>query len=49
MDPEYAKIYKSVNEALKGFFRPEFLNRLDEIIVFNPLTIEDVVRLLLLC
>jgi|TARA_B110000046_G_scaffold50281_1_gene56066 ATP-dependent Clp protease ATP-binding subunit ClpA len=49
MDPEYAKIYKSVNETLKGFFRPEFLNRLDEIIVFNPLTIEDVVRLLLLC
>ena len=42
MDPEYAKIYKSVNEALKGFFRPEFLNRLDEIIVFKPLTIEDV-------
>ena len=42
MDPEYAKIYKTVNEALKGFFRPEFLNRLDEIIVFKPLTIEDV-------
>ena len=42
MDPEYAKIYKTVSEALKGFFRPEFLNRLDEIIVFKPLTIEDV-------
>ncbi len=25
---------------LKGFFRPEFLNRVDEIIVFKPLTCE---------
>ena len=48
MDPEYAKIYKSVNEALKGFFRPEFLNRLDEIIVFKPLTIEDVGKIALI-
>ena len=48
MDPEYAKIYKSVNETLKGFFRPEFLNRLDEIIVFKPLTIEDVGKIALI-
>jgi ATP-dependent Clp protease ATP-binding subunit ClpB len=25
-------------EDLKAFFRPEFLNRVDEIIIFNPLT-----------
>jgi ATP-dependent Clp protease ATP-binding subunit ClpC len=31
-----------VTEALKQFFRPEFLNRLDEIIVFRSLTITDV-------
>ena len=28
----------SVMEELKGHFRPEFLNRLDEIILFKPLT-----------
>ncbi len=31
-----------VNEALKDTFRPEFLNRLDEIIVFNPLTPKEI-------
>jgi ATP-dependent Clp protease ATP-binding subunit ClpB len=29
-----------VMEDLKGFFRPEFLNRVDDIIIFNPLTRE---------
>jgi len=29
---------EKVMEDLKAFFRPEFLNRVDEIIVFNPLT-----------
>ena len=33
---------KLVNEELKNFFRPEFLNRLDEIIVFNHLTRIDI-------
>jgi len=42
VDPEYARIYKVVQEALKGFFKPEFLNRLDEVIVFKPLTMSDV-------
>ncbi len=32
---------KSIKENLKGVFRPEFLNRLDEIIVFNKLTLND--------
>lgn len=31
------EIKESVNESLKGFFRPEFLNRLDEKVIFNPL------------
>ena len=31
-----------VMEALRATFRPEFLNRIDEIIVFNKLTEEDV-------
>jgi ATP-dependent Clp protease ATP-binding subunit ClpB len=28
---------KIIHEALRGFFRPEFLNRLDDIVVFHPL------------
>ena len=35
---QYNRIRALVNEELKQFFRPEFLNRLDEIIVFRPLT-----------
>ena len=31
-----------LNETLKHFFRPEFLNRLDEIVFFKPLTKENV-------
>lgn len=31
-----------VNESLKETFRPEFLNRLDDIIVFNPLTRKEI-------
>ena len=32
---------KSVMEAVKRYFSPEFLNRIDEMIVFHPLTEED--------
>ncbi|TMK16033.1 MAG: ATP-dependent Clp protease ATP-binding subunit, partial [Actinobacteria bacterium] len=38
----YAKMQERVNEELKRTFRPEFLNRIDEIIVFHPLSQEDV-------
>jgi len=37
-DAQYANIVALVNEELKQYFRPEFLNRLDEIIVFRQLT-----------
>ncbi|WP_299549046.1 AAA family ATPase [uncultured Helicobacter sp.] len=33
---------KAVKEALKGYFKPEFLNRLDDIIIFNPLGLEQI-------
>jgi ATP-dependent Clp protease ATP-binding subunit ClpC len=43
VDPNVIKKISSlVNEELKKYFRPEFLNRLDEIIVFNHLTKNDV-------
>ena len=36
------QLEKSVHEALKQAFRPEFLNRIDETIVFRPLTREEI-------
>ncbi|MBI3764319.1 MAG: AAA family ATPase, partial [Chloroflexi bacterium] len=40
-DDSHAKIEK----ALKQNFRPEFLNRIDEIIIFSPLSVEQVERI----
>lgn len=37
---------KKVNEELKNHFRPEFINRIDEIITFNPLS-KDSISLIL--
>jgi ATP-dependent Clp protease ATP-binding subunit ClpC len=39
---QYNRIKSLVNEELKQYFRPEFLNRLDEIIVFRQLTKDEV-------
>lgn len=39
---QYNRIRSLVNEELKQYFRPEFLNRLDEIIVFRQLTRDEV-------
>ncbi len=36
---------EKVFEALKETFRPEFLNRLDEIIIFNPLTKKEIEKI----
>ena len=36
------KAVEMVNQELRAHFRPEFLNRLDEIIMFKPLTKEDI-------
>lgn len=36
---------KSVLDAVKRHFRPEFLNRIDEMIVFHPLTEEDLTKI----
>nr|YP_011006602.1 ATP-dependent Clp protease ATP-binding subunit clpA-like protein [Halosiphon tomentosus]WAM63747.1 ATP-dependent Clp protease ATP-binding subunit clpA-like protein [Halosiphon tomentosus] len=35
---KYAQLCNTVGESLKAFFKPEFLNRIDEIIVFEQLT-----------
>ena len=39
---QYNRIKSLVNEELKQYFRPEFLNRLDEIIVFRQLNRDEV-------
>eukprot|EP00180_Rhodochaete_pulchella_P002420 Plantae.Rhodophyta-Rhodochaete_pulchella.ctg3708.p1 GENE.Plantae.Rhodophyta-Rhodochaete_pulchella.ctg3708~~Plantae.Rhodophyta-Rhodochaete_pulchella.ctg3708.p1 ORF type:complete len:823 (-),score=77.13 Plantae.Rhodophyta-Rhodochaete_pulchella.ctg3708:68-2536(-) len=41
-ESQYSRIKNLVNEELKQYFRPEFLNRLDEIIVFRQLTKDEV-------
>ena len=39
--PDYDKIKKALNGEVEKFFRPEFINRLDETIVFQPLVKDD--------
>jgi len=40
-DNEERDSHEKIERALKGTFRPEFLNRIDEIIMFSPLTVEQ--------
>jgi ATP-dependent Clp protease ATP-binding subunit ClpB len=42
-DPERAR--KEAMEALRAAFRPEFINRIDEIVIFNPLGKEQLARI----
>jgi ATP-dependent Clp protease ATP-binding subunit ClpC len=44
-DSQYNRIRSLVNEELKQYFRPEFLNRLDEIIVFRQLSKAEVTQI----
>jgi ATP-dependent Clp protease ATP-binding subunit ClpC len=44
-ESQYNRIKKLVNEELKQYFRPEFLNRLDEIIVFRQLSKPEVTEI----
>ncbi len=40
-DTEERLEHEKIEKALKSTFRPEFLNRIDEIITFSPLTLEQ--------
>jgi ATP-dependent Clp protease ATP-binding subunit ClpC len=42
---EDREAHDKIERALKGTFRPEFLNRIDEIIMFSPLTLEQMERI----
>lgn len=37
--------HQKIEKALRDTFRPEFLNRVDEIIIFSPLTLHDVEKM----
>ena len=45
---EEQRFQDSVNEALKRAFRPEFLNRIDDTIIFRPLTQDQIVEVVAL-
>ncbi|MCI8609316.1 MAG: ATP-dependent chaperone ClpB [Firmicutes bacterium] len=39
-------VKERVTDQLKNYFRPEFLNRIDDIILFSPLTLEQISRII---
>jgi ATP-dependent Clp protease ATP-binding subunit ClpB len=41
----YEKIKSAVNGELKKYFRPEFLNRIDDTVIFQPLNTEDITQI----
>ena len=40
-----AKSEKEIMMELKKYFKPEFINRLDEIVKFNPLSLDDITKI----
>ena len=45
---EDREAHDKIERALKGAFRPEFLNRIDEIIMFSPLSVEQMEEIVVL-
>ena len=45
---EDREAHNKIEKALKGTFRPEFLNRIDEIIMFSPLSLEEMEQIVTL-
>ncbi len=44
-DSDEREVHEKIERALKNTFRPEFLNRIDEIIIFSPLSLADMERI----
>ena len=42
---DYDEIKKEVREALKERFKPEFLNRIDDVVIFNALSTDDLAKI----
>jgi ATP-dependent Clp protease ATP-binding subunit ClpC len=47
-DDEERESHDKIEKALKGTFRPEFINRVDEIIMFSALSIEEMEEIVVL-
>jgi ATP-dependent Clp protease ATP-binding subunit ClpC len=47
-DDDERAMHAKIEKALKGAFRPEFLNRVDETIMFSPLTLEQMEEIVVL-
>ncbi|MDO9301876.1 MAG: AAA family ATPase [Anaerolineales bacterium] len=47
-DDDERAMHEKIEKALKGAFRPEFLNRVDETVMFSPLTIEQMEEIVVL-
>ena len=44
-EQDYKRMQEGVMDEIKHIFKPEFINRIDEIIVFHPLTKDDVKKI----
>ena len=44
-DADYEKMHKRVTQALRGHFRPEFLNRIDDLIIFHTLKRDELYQI----
>jgi ATP-dependent Clp protease ATP-binding subunit ClpB len=42
---DYAAMEREVRKVLEGHFKPEFLNRIDEVIIFKPLAKESILKI----
>jgi ATP-dependent Clp protease ATP-binding subunit ClpC len=47
-DDQDKESHEKIEKALKSTFRPEFLNRIDEVIIFSPLSIEQMMDIVTL-
>ena len=45
VEADYTKMKQTLNAEIERFFRPEFINRLDDVIVFRPLTRDDLIEI----
>ncbi|MFA9477536.1 ATP-dependent Clp protease ATP-binding subunit [Phycisphaerales bacterium AB-hyl4] len=44
-EADYGKMKQTLNSEIERYFRPEFINRLDDVIVFRPLTRDNLVNI----
>lgn len=45
VDEAYANISDRLNESLRSSFRPEFINRIDDVVIFKPLSKKDILSI----